>query len=72
MDVETGNEESLEEGIRTFEVIQKNPTRREERGIGVVLVSKIVVPGNIFKLDSWRKKGENEQNHHWNLMIAFS
>ena len=31
-DVRTGNEEeeSLEEGIRTFEVTQKNPTSREE------------------------------------------
>ena len=33
VDVETGNEEeeSLEEGIPTFEMIRKNPTRREEQ-----------------------------------------
>ena len=35
VDVETGNEEeeSLEEGVPTFDVIQKNPTSREEREI---------------------------------------
>ena len=63
VDVETGNEgeESLEVRIPTFEMIQKNPSSREGRELedcghavhknwGVMLVSKIVVQGNIFKL----------------------
>ena len=84
VDVDTRNkeEESLEEGILTFEVFQKNPTRREEgeleivdilfTRIGVELVSKIVVQGNIFNLNRWREKEENEQNHHGFLLIALS
>ena len=39
-------------------------------GIGVLLVSKLVVLGDIFKLNRWRKK-ENEQPQ-WYLLIAFS
>ena len=35
---------------------------------GVELVSKIVVQENIFKM--WRKKEENEQNHHGFLLIC--
>ena len=38
----------------------------------VKLVSKVVVQGNIFKLNRWIKKEENEQNHHGDLLIAFS
>ena len=38
---------------------------------GVELVSKIVVQGNIFNLNRWRKKEANEQNHHGFLLIAF-
>ena len=40
--------------------------------IGVELVSKLVVHRNIFKLNRWRKKEENDQSHHWYLLIAFS
>ena len=85
VDVEAGNEgeeESLEQGIPTFEVIQKNPTREKNKnpkvvdmlftGVGMLFVSKIVVQGNIFNLNLWRKKEENEQSHHWQLLIAFS
>ena len=38
--------------------------------IGVEFVSKIVVQGNIFNLNRWRTKEENEQNHHGFLSIA--
>ena len=41
------------------------------QGVGVRLVSKVVVLGNIFKLNRWRKKRENEQPQWW-LLITFS
>ena len=40
-------------------------------GVGVLFVSKVVVLGNIFKLNRWRKKKENEHPQWW-LLIAFS
>ena len=83
VDVETRNEEEfLEEGIPTFEMIQKNPTRREEQdwkiadtpitGVGVLFVPMIVVQENIFKLNRRRKKKRNGQNHHGCLSTASS
>ena len=51
VDVETRNvEESLEEGIPTFEMSQKNPSSRkepeiEDARVGVLFVSEIVVQG---------------------------
>ena len=41
-------------------------------GIGVLCLSKVTVMGNIFKLNRWRKKEENEQSYHWYLLITFS
>ena len=38
----------------------------------MLLVSKIVVQGNIDKLFRSRKKEENEESHLWYLLIAFS
>ena len=32
-------------------------------GVGVLFVSKIVVQGNIFKLNRWRTKKENGQSY---------
>ena len=81
-DVDTGNEEeeSLELKNPTLEEIQKNPTSREREnskivdmmftGVGVLLVSKIVVQGSIFNMNHWRKKDENEQSDHGFLLIA--
>ena len=76
VDVDTQNEEeeSQEAGILKFEVIQKKPTSRQEREledcghsvhtrIGVALVSNIVAQENIFNLNCWRKKEENEQRY---------
>ena len=40
-------------------------------GIGVLLVSNLVVLGDNFKLNSWREKKENEQLQ-WKLLITFS
>ena len=34
-------------------------------GSGVLSVSKVVVLGNIFVWNRWRKKEENEQSYHW-------
>ena len=34
-------------------------------GVGVSLVSKLVVLGDNFKLNRWRKKKENEQSYQW-------
>ena len=80
VDVETRNEEgeSLEEGIPSFDVIQKNLTSREElepedcghadcRSWCVVCVQ-----GNFFKLKRWRKKEEKGQTHHGYLLTASS
>ena len=85
VDVETGyeEEESLESEIPTVETNLKNPMSRAEQereggghafltGIGVLFVSKVVVLGNIFKWNRWRKKEENEQGCHWYLLITFS
>ena len=57
-------EESLEAEIPTVEMNPKNPMSREEHehedyghafaGVGVLLVSKVVVLGDIFKLNRWR------------------
>ena len=41
-------------------------------GTGVLFVSKVVVFGNIFKWNRWRKKEENEQSYYWYLLITFS
>ena len=40
-------------------------------GVGVLFVSKVVVLGNIFKLNRWRKKKGYEHSQWW-LLIAFS
>ena len=40
-------------------------------GVGVLLVLKVVVLGEIFKLNRWRKKKENEQPQ-WLILIAVS
>ena len=73
VNVKTGNEEeeSTEERIPTFEMIQKNPTSREQ-GVGVLFVSKIAVQGNLFKLNRWRKKEDNGQSHQGYLLTASS
>ena len=77
VDVKTGNEEdekSLEEGIPTLEVIQKNLTSREEleledcghadyRSSCVACVEDRCAEKH-FKLNRWRKKEENGQSHH--------
>ena len=85
VDVETGyeeEEESLKSEIPTVETNLKNPMRRADKnekivdllftGIGVLFVSKLVVLGNIFKCNRWRKKEENEQSYRWYLLITFS
>ena len=61
VDVETGNEEEQEPEVCGHAVT----------GVGVLFVSKVAVLGNIFKLNRWRKKKENEEPQWW-LLIAFS
>ena len=67
-------EKSSEEGIPTGEINTKSPTSGEEQetrrlwtcclqelgGGGSSFVSKLVVLGNVFKLNRWRKKKESE------------
>ena len=40
-------------------------------GVGALFVSKVVVLGNIFKLNRWRKKKENEQTRWWFFDCGF-
>ena len=72
VDVKTGNkgeEESLEVGIPTFEVIQKKRKTRIRRlwttGVGVVFVSKIVVQGNHLQVEPLEKEGRERTKSSW-------
>ena len=55
-----------------IEPVRESPTENKKpkimevlfTGVGVLLVSEVVVLGDIFKLNRWRKKKENEQSRH--------
>ena len=46
--------------------------RAVHRNWCAVFVKGRCVLGNIFKLNRWRKKEENEQSCHWHRLITFS